>query len=139
MGVQLEYLNDNRGVLATASGELTGEAFVEAARQVNEFAVKTTPLCYAFCDCQRLSAISITVGHLAQAAMCAVEAAKHTETERIVAIYASDEYAYRLAVIYTMFIEETGWEAWTFRDRGAAVAWLRGRAALKHGIIVDVV
>ena len=139
MGLKIEYLNDNRGVVATASGEVTGEAVVAAVRQVNEFAVKTTPLCYAFFDCQRLTAISITVGHLAQAAMCAVEAAKHTETERIVAIYANDEYTYRLAIIYMMFIEETGWEAWTFRDRSEAVSWLRGRAALKHGIEVQVV
>ena len=139
MGLKIEYLNDNHGVMATASGELTGEAFVEAVRQVNEFAVKTKPLCYSFFDCERLTAISITVGHLAKAAMCAVEASKHTETERIVAMYASDEYSYRLALIYMTFIEETGWEAWTFRDRGEAVAWLRARAALKHGLIVEVV
>jgi multisubunit Na+/H+ antiporter MnhC subunit len=139
MALKVEYLNDNRGLIATASGELTGETFVEAVRQVNEFAIKTTPLCYAFFDFEELTAISITVGHLAQAAMCALEAAKHTETERIVAIHASEEYTHQLAVIYMMFIEETGWEAWTFRDRGEAASWLRGRAALKHGIIIDAI
>ena len=139
MGLEIEYLNDNHGVMAIASGELTGAELIEAVRQANEFALKTQPLCYSFFDCERLTAISITIGDLAKAALCAVEAAKHTETERIVAIYASDEYAYRLAVIYMMFIEETGWEVWVFRDRKEAVAWLRGRAALKHGIMAEVV
>ena len=139
MGLEFAYLNDNHGIMSIASGELTGEAFVEAVRQVNEFAVKTKPLCYTFFDCERLTAISITVGHLAQAAMCAIEAAKHMETERIVAIYASDEYTYRLALIYMTFIEQTGWEAWAFRDRCEAVAWLRSRAAMKYGITVEVV
>ena len=138
MGLTLEYLNDNHGVRATASGELTGEALVEAARQVNAFAVKTKPLCYAFFDCERLTAISVTIGHLAEAAMCAREAAKLCDTERVVAVFASDEYSYRLALIYVTFIEQTGWEAWAFRDRGEAVAWLRSRAAMKHGITVDV-
>jgi hypothetical protein len=139
MGLEIAYLNDNHGVMCVASGEVTGEAFVEAVRQTNEFAVKTQPLCYTFFDCERLTAISITVGHLAQAAMCAIEAAKHAETERIVAIYASDEYAYRLAIVYMTFIEQTGWEVWAFRDRGEAASWLRGRAALKYGIMADVV
>lgn len=139
MALEMAYLNDNHGVMCVASGEVTGEAFVKAVREVNEFAVKTQPLCYTFFDCERLTAISITVGHLAQAAMCAIEAAKHTETERIVAIYASDEYAYRLAIVYMTFIEQTGWEVWAFRDRSEAASWLRGRAALKYGIMAEVV
>jgi hypothetical protein len=138
MGVTLEFLNDNRGVRAVASGELTGEDFVAAARQVNVFAATVTPICYTFCDCDRLTAITVTTGDLAAAALCAIEAAELRDTERIVAIYASDDYVYRLALIYMTFIEQTGWEAWAFRDRAEAVGWLRARAALKHGITVEV-
>jgi hypothetical protein len=130
MGVTLEFLNDNRGVRAVASGELTGE--------VNVFAATVTPICYTFCDCDRLTAITVTTGDLAAAALCAIEAAELRDTERIVAIYASDDYVYRLALIYMTFIEQTGWEAWAFHDRAEAVGWLRARAALKHGITVEV-
>ena len=139
MGLEIAYLNDNHGLMCVASGEVTGEDFVAAVRQANEFAVKTQSLCYTFFDCEQLSGISITVGHLAAAAMCAIEVANHTETERIVAIYASDEHAYRLAIIYMTFIEQTGWEVWAFRDRGEAASWLRGRAALNYGITAEVV
>lgn len=139
MAVTLQYLNDNHGVMATVSGELTGAELVEAAREVNAFAVYTRPICYVFFDSDRLSSISLNIGDLAKAASCAREAAELCETERVVAIFASDENSYRLALIYMVFIEQTGWEAWTFRDRGEAVAWLRSRAALKHGITVEVV
>ena len=139
MALTIEYLNDDHGVMAAVTGELTGEAFVEAVRQVNEHAVRVQPLCYTFFDCAGLTRISITIGDLVQAARCALEAAKHTETERIVAIYANNEYTYRLAVVYMTFIEQTGWEVWAFQDRREAVSWLRGRAALKYGIIAQVV
>jgi len=137
MGVTLEFLNDNHGVKATVRGEMTGEAFVEGVRQVNAFAAKAGPICYTFVDFNDLKKITVTTGDLASAAMCAIEASKLTETERVVAAYAGDDYAYRLALIYMVFIEETGWEAWTFRDRSEAVAWLRSRATLKHGITVE--
>jgi hypothetical protein len=112
---------------------------VKAVREVNAFALTTKAICYTFFDFDNLRAISINVGDLAAAALCAKEAAKLHETERVVAISASDEFTYRLALIYLAFIEQTGWEAWTFRDRREAVAWLRGRAAMKHGITVEIV
>ena len=139
MGVSLEFLSDNHGVRATAAGELTGADFVSAVRQANLFAARVAPICYTFFDCDRLKVITVNTGDLASAALCAIEAAKLRGTERVVAIYASDEYAYRLALIYMTFIEQTGWEAWAFRDRGEAVAWLRSRAAAKHGITIDAV
>lgn len=137
MGVTLEFLNDNHGVKATVRDELTGEEFVEGVRQVNAFAATAGPICYTFVDFNHLKRILVSVGDLAKASLCAVEASKLTETERVVAAYAGDEYTYRLAVIYMLFIEETGWEAWTFRDRSEAVGWLRSRAALKHGLTID--
>ena len=137
MGLTLEYLNDHHGVMATASGELTGEAFVKAVREVNAFAINTAPICYTFFNFDSLHAISINIGDLSAAALCARQAAELGDTERVVAIFAGDEYAYRLALIYMAFIEQTGWEAWTFRDRREAVAWLRGRVEMKHGIAVD--
>ena len=139
MGVKVEFLNDKHGVRAVASGELTGEAFIAAVRQVNVFAATVAPIWYTFFDCERLTAISVNTGDLAAAALCAIEAAKRSDAERVVAIYASDEYSYGLARIYTTFIEQTGWEVWVFRDRGEAVAWLRARAAMKHGITIEVV
>jgi len=139
MSVTLEFLNDNRGVKATVRGELTGEAFIEGVRQVNAFAAKAGPICYTFVDFDHLNRITVSTGDLAAAALCAIEAAKLGETDRVVAAYAGDDYAYHLALIYMVFIEQTGWEAWTFRDRSEAVAWLRSRAALKHGITIEVV
>ena len=139
MGVTLEFLSDNHGVRATAAGELTGADFIAAVRQVNVYAATVTPICYTFFDFDRLRVISVNTGDLAAAALCAIEAAKLRDTERVVAIYASDEYCYRLALIYMAFIEQTGWEVWAFRDRGEAVAWLRSRAALKHGIAIEAV
>ena len=133
----LEFLNDNRGVKATVRDELTGEAFIEGVRQVNAFAAAAGPICYTFVDFDQLKSITLNTGDLAAAALCAIEAAKLTETDRVVAAYASDSYAYHLALIYMIFIEETGWEAWTFRDRSEAVGWLRSRAALKHGITIE--
>ena len=139
MALTLTYLNDNHGVMATASGELSAADLLEAVRRVNEFAVTTKPVCYTFFDFDGVTRISISISDIARAADYAVEAAKLSDTERIVAIYANGEYSYRLALVYMTFIEETGWEAWVFRERKEAVSWLRGRAALKHGIIVGAV
>ena len=33
-------------------------------------------------------------------------------SERVVALFAGDEFMYRLALIYRAFIEQTGWEVW---------------------------
>lgn len=137
MGVELQYLNDNRGVVITASGKVTGEAAVGAVRRVNALAVTSQPIYYVFSDCNRITSVSISIGDLAKAAECAIEAAK-IGTERVVALFAGDEFMYRLALIYKVFIEQTGWEVWAFRDRAEAVAWLRSRVALKHGITVEV-
>jgi hypothetical protein len=139
MGLTLQYLNDGRGVMATASGHLSGADLIASARRVNQFAVTVKAICYTFFDFDGVTGISISTSDLVRAAACAIEAAKLRETERIVAIFASDEFSYRLALIYMTFIEQTGWEAWTFRDRSEAVAWLRSHAAMKHGITVDVV
>jgi hypothetical protein len=108
-------------------------------RQVNAFAVNTKPICYVFADCDHLTGISVTTGDLADAARCAIEAAtKVPGTERIVVMFAADDYTYHLALIYKVFIERTGWETQAFRDRAEALAWLRARAAHKHGIEVEV-
>jgi len=136
MGLRLTYVNDNHGVIGTASGELTGMELIDAVRRVNAFAVTTDAFCYTFFDFDTVNRISISIGDIATAADCAIEAAKLRDTERIVAIFANGEFSYRLALVYMTFIEETGWEAWVFRNRGEAISWLRGRAALKHGIIV---
>jgi hypothetical protein len=138
MGLKLEYLNDNRGVVVTASGKVTGEAVVDVVRQINAFAVTTQPICYAFTDCDRITAISVTIGDLARAAACAIEAARTCETERVVALFAEDPFMYRLALIYKAFIEQTGWEVWAFQDRAKALSWLRSRAAEKHSIEVAI-
>ena len=139
MGVTVEFLSDNHGAKVTAAGELTGADFVAAVRQVNAFAATVTPICYTFFDCERLRVISVHIGDLAAAALCAIEAAKLRDTERVVAIYSSDEYSYRLALIYKTFVEHTGWEVWAFRDRSEALAWLRSRTTLKHGITIAAV
>jgi hypothetical protein len=139
MGLTLTYLNDNHGVRATAFGELTGAELIDAVRRVNAFAVTTKALCYTFFDFDGVKRISISIGDIARAADCTVESAKLGDTERIVAIFANGEFSYRLALVYMTFIEETGWEAWVFRDRSEAVSWLRGRAALKYGITAEVV
>lgn len=96
---EFEYLNDNHGAKAIASGELTGEAFVAAVREVNAFAVNTKAIFYTFCDFNHLTRISVAIGDLAPVAMCAIEAAKLRDTERVVAAYAGDEYTYRLALV----------------------------------------
>jgi hypothetical protein len=138
MGLTLAYLNDNHGVMATAFGELTGAELIDAVRRTNDFAVTAKGLCYTFFDFGSVKTISISIGDVARAADCAIEAAKLSDTERIVSIFANGEFSYRLALLYMTFIEETGWEVWVFRDRSEAVSWLRGRVALKHGIIADV-
>ncbi|MBO0800010.1 MAG: hypothetical protein J2P31_14410 [Blastocatellia bacterium] len=138
MGLTLRYLDDSRGVMATASGAVTGKELIGAVRRVNAFAVNTKAICYTFFDFAEVSEISISTTDLAKAAECAIEAAKLVDTERIIAIFARDEFAYRLALIYMTFIEQTGWQAWAFRDRAEAIAWLRSHVARKHGIIVDI-
>ena len=138
MGLEWRYLNDHRGVMATASGHLSGAEFVGAVWRVNAFAAKTKPICYTYFDFNGVTSISLSTLDLARAAECAIAAADAQETERIVSVVASEEAAYRLATIYTVFIERTGWEVRTFRDRDDAVAWLRTRAETKHGITVEV-
>ena len=39
MGVTLEYLNDNDGVMATVSGALTGAELIGTTREANAFAL----------------------------------------------------------------------------------------------------
>ncbi|HKT18042.1 MAG TPA: hypothetical protein VJR47_08375 [Stellaceae bacterium] len=138
MGVTLRYLNDGRGVMAAASGEVTGDELIGAVRQVNAFAANIKAICYTFVDFEAVTAISISIADLAKAAECAIEAAHLGNQDRIVAIVASNEFAYRLATIYMAFVEQTGWETWAFRHRVEAASWLRSRAAVKHGLIVEV-
>ena len=138
MGLELRHLNNNRGVFATASGDLTGQEFVDAIWRVNASAAKSKPIFYTYFDFGEVTSISLSIRDLAGAAESAIAAANAQETERIVAVVAAQETAFRLATIYTVFIQQAGWEVRTFRDRNEAVAWLRSRAEAKHGIKVEI-
>ena len=138
MGLELRHLNDNRGVMAIASGNLTGQEFVDAVWRVNALAAKTRPIYYTYFEFNEVTSISLSVEDLARVAECVIAAANAQQTERIVSVVATEEPAYRLATIYSVFIEKTGWEVCTFRDRNSAVAWLRSRVETKHRIKVEI-
>jgi hypothetical protein len=136
MPLKVEYLDERRGVLAEASGELTGDELLTGMADVNSLDLAERPILYTFFDFNGATGVNISTIQIRAAADLAIRGSGRQSISRVVAIYAKNDLPFALARMWEVFVNQTGWETYVFRARSDAVIWVRERVAARFGIQV---
>lgn len=134
MPLTVTYLDDGRGIVASAEGHLTGAELLDVQSGVNLIDHSTRPVLYTFFDFNNVERVDISTPELQRSAEVAICAHAAGAKRRIVAILAGRDFPFALARMWLVFIEATDWDAMVFRDRSVAVAWVRSRVAERFGV-----
>jgi hypothetical protein len=134
MPLSVKYLDGGQGVIAEASGQLTGRELLTAVRSVNSPDLAENPVLYTFFDFNSVMGVSISADEVRGAADLAIKGYRYQPVGRVVAIYAKDDLPFALGRMWQVFVEQTGWETHVFRDRSEAVTWVHERVVARFGI-----
>ena len=72
MPLKVEYLDERRGVLAEASGELTGDELLRGVADVNSVDLAEKPVLYTFFDFNGVTGVNISTMQIRAAADLAI-------------------------------------------------------------------
>ena len=136
MALSVKYLDEGLGVVAEASGNLTGSELLTAVTEVNSGNLAEKPVLYTFFDFNGVMAVSISTDHIRAAAYLAIKGSRDQSARRVIAIYAQDDLPFALARMWQILVNETGWETYVFRTRPEATKWLQERVGANHGLQV---
>jgi hypothetical protein len=138
MPLKVEYLDERRGVLAEASGELTGDELLTGMDDVNSLDLADRPILYTFFDFNGVTSVNISTTQIRAAADLAIRGSRYQSVGRVVAIYAKNDLHFALARMWEVLVNQTGWETYVFRERSDALAWIGERVSEKFGILVTL-
>jgi hypothetical protein len=97
MPLKVEYLDERRGVLAEASGELTGDELLRGVADVNSLDLAERPILYTFFDFNGVTGVNISTMQIRAAADLAIRGSRRHSISRVVAIYAKNDLPFALA------------------------------------------
>ena len=132
------HLDDQRGILYTASGLVTGAELRAAVMRANQREFGASPVLYSFFDFSAAASLEITAGDLWDIAAVAVEAAAKSLVKRSIAVCVKDDSSFGLARMLKSQGDRTAWETEIFRDKGEAIAWLKHRVEERFGLAVEL-
>lgn len=138
MPLKVEYLDERRGVLAEASGELTGDELLRGVADVNSLDLAEKPILYTFFDFNGVTGVNISTLQIRAAADLAISGSRRHSISRVVAIYAKNDLPFALARMWEVLVNEIGWETYVFRERTDALAWTGERVSEKFGIPITL-
>jgi hypothetical protein len=129
-------LNGREGIVADASGRLTGSELISAMTEVNSPILTKTPILYTFFNFNDVTGVDISTSQVRDAADLSIRGSLYQSVSRVVAIYAKQDLVFALARMWQVFVNQTGWETQVFRERSGAVSWVQERVAATFGIEV---
>jgi hypothetical protein len=134
MPIDIKILHDGVGILYLCHGTVTGKDFIEANKQILTDNEQLKQVRYGLIDETAIDDI-----HMSESEMLTITAqdkkiASFVPPGAIVAVVAKGDFAFGLARIWESFIEYTGWETMTFRTRGKAEGWIKGKVKANFGI-----
>jgi hypothetical protein len=137
VAIDVEFVDDGKGVIYRASGVLGGEELVMINEGVLSRALAGGTLLYCFFDCNSITGVSISDIQLRRVADQDVAASHRMRNRVVVAIYAKDDIPFALSRMWMVYVEAAGWETSVFRQKSEAMDWLRERVNIMFGVGVN--
>jgi hypothetical protein len=134
MPIVIKILHLGMGVLYDCQGTLTGKDFIDANNQILTFGEEIKQLKYGLIDETAIDDINISESEMMSIAAQDEKIASLVPDGAIVAVIAKSAFAFELSRLWESFIEHTGWETMTFRDRLMAESWIREKIKTNFGI-----
>jgi len=134
MPIDVKVLHDGAGILYLCHGTVTGKDFIEANKQILAFNDHLKQIRYGLIDETEVADI-----HMSESEMLTITAqdkkiASLVPPGAIVAVINNSDFAVGLARFWETFIEFTGWETMTFRNRWQAESWIKEKVKANFGI-----
>ena len=133
MPVSYTFLDDGRGTIWTGWGRLTGAELIDKVKEATACWKSAAPFLYGFYDYSSVTEMDISTPQVRELASIGVEASKYRPDGAISAIYATSDLSFGLARMWQAFTDQPDWDTAVFRERSAAVAWLKERVATRFG------
>ncbi|HYA88078.1 MAG TPA: hypothetical protein VEI57_13565 [Nitrospirota bacterium] len=134
MPIDIKLLHDGIGVLYDCNGTLTGQDLIDANKKILAFGEEIKHLRYGLIDESAINDLNISESEMTTIAMQDEKIASLVPDGAIVAVIAKSAFAFGLSRLWESFIEHTGWETMTFRDRLMAESWIRAKVKANFGI-----
>jgi len=136
--IGITYLDDGAGVVFTGSGVVTGAEIRAANAEIFSRDLAARPYQYCLFDANGLTGMNVSADGVRAIAGQDISAARQMPVV-VVAIYANSDLSFGLARMWESLVAQSGWTTGVFRDRAAAVAWLKKEVAdrFERSIAVD--
>jgi hypothetical protein len=137
MPIEIQYLDEGRGVLWKASGTLTGEDLLAANKEMFSRDISAEPYHYGLFDSTDIAHVKIAPEIMRQNARDDVLEARRMPNF-VYAIYAASEVAFGFARMWEALVSESGWATHTFRSRSEAIDWLLAQVSSRFGYRISI-
>lgn len=135
MPARLVELADGLAAAIVCAGQIVGGDLTEATRELVAWDDARLARLYAgLIDQSAATSFDADTGRLDQLVELDMQLAQKVRKGFLVAAAAPHDLQFGVSRMWQTLAEATGWEIQVFRDREAAVAWLRSRAAQKFGV-----
>jgi hypothetical protein len=137
MPVDITYTDHRQGAVLTASGPIKAAELITATNEVfaRDFAID--PLLCVLVDGSEATVAGVTGADVRAIANADVRVSGQIPN-LAVAVLARKSITYGLARMWQAYVEHSGWATAVFRDRTAAVTWLKEEVAARTGVSMEL-
>jgi len=139
MPLTYEVIDDGRGIVWIASGDMIGDELVATFKDAWAGVHSAKSVVYVFQDFGAITDWHISTDHFRELAAMRTAAHERLNVERVIVTLASLEFTFHLVEMWQSLAELPKWETKVFRKRLEAIAWLRKRVAERFGFQISLV
>ena len=121
------FTPDGLGVIQVGEGVVTGAELLAHTMEISRRSERVMAIRYGFVDLARTARLDMTPAQVRAVADEGAKIAALASSGVAVAVAASSDHVYGVARMWEFHSDGNGFETWVFRDRAAAIAWLRER------------
>lgn len=137
MPIDITYMDLRKGAVLTGSGRLKGAELIAATNELFARDFVTDPLLYVLVDGNEVTAVDLTSDDMREIANQDLRVSGQIP-HLVVAISAQEYLTFGLARMWQVYVEHSGWATAVFRDRTAAVTWLKKKVATGTGVSIEL-
>ena len=135
MPIDIRYLDNGIGVLYIGQGIVTGDEIIKSNRNIFSSKERMEKLKYGFIDYSNITQLSVSNSEIEIIASQDKKASEYIP-DAVVAVAAKRDFEFGLNRMWEIVVENTGlqWETMLFRERDAAVKWIKQKVKEKYNI-----
>jgi hypothetical protein len=138
MPIDIKVLHNGVGIMYLCHGTVTGKDFIEANKQILAFREHLKKVRYGLVDATAIDDIHLSESEILTITVQDRKIARLVPPKAIVAVKATDDFAFRLVRMWESFIEHTGWETMTFRTGWKAESWIKEKIKANFRIDLNI-